>query len=131
MRDNSGAPAGGLYKQIFRLKVVHLLAFFTLAYVGTEVSIGGWIVTFIIQERNGGSSSGYISSGFFAGLTVGRLALLPANRKVSLRENIDGFITNNMMLFKDRRKARSFHLHQSLRRVGSYRSLYIFLMHLL
>lgn len=50
--------------------------------VGVEVGIGGWIVsrltclvndahifqvTFIINERQGPTSSGYISSGYFAG----------------------------------------------------------------
>jgi hypothetical protein len=27
----------------------------------------GWIVTFIIQKRGGGPSSGYVNSGFFGG----------------------------------------------------------------
>ena len=27
----------------------------------------GWTVTYIINERHGGPSSGYISTGFFAG----------------------------------------------------------------
>ena len=49
------------------LKAVHLLAFFILVYVGVEVTIGGWIVTFIIDVRGGGASSGYISAGFFGG----------------------------------------------------------------
>lgn len=47
-----------------------------------EITIGGWIVTYIIQVRGGGPSSGYISSGFFAGLTFGRIALLWVNDKV-------------------------------------------------
>ena len=29
------------YKQLFRLREVHLMAFFIFAYVGTEVTIGG------------------------------------------------------------------------------------------
>ena len=29
------------YRQIFRLREVHLLAFFLLVYVGTEVTLGG------------------------------------------------------------------------------------------
>lgn len=29
------------YKQIFRLRAVHLMAFFVFTYVGTEVTIGG------------------------------------------------------------------------------------------
>ena len=47
-----------------------------------EVTLGGWIVTYIIEVRGGGPSSGYISSGFFGGLTFGRVALLWVNSKV-------------------------------------------------
>lgn len=47
-----------------------------------DYSVEGWIVTYIINERHGGPSSGYISSGYWGGLTVGRLALLYVNKKV-------------------------------------------------
>ncbi|EJD40210.1 MFS general substrate transporter [Auricularia subglabra TFB-10046 SS5] len=70
------------YKQIFSLRVVHYLAFFILLYVGIELTIGGWIVTFILRERNGGPSSGYVSSGFYGGLMLGRVILLPVNEYV-------------------------------------------------
>ncbi|TFY63546.1 hypothetical protein EVG20_g6271 [Dentipellis fragilis] len=86
--DGMSRNEGNKYRQIFRLKAVHLLAFFSLVYVGTEVTIGGWIVTFIIQVRGGGPSSGYISTGFFAGITVGRAALLWLNRKLGERTAI-------------------------------------------
>ncbi|KAI0694037.1 major facilitator superfamily domain-containing protein [Cytidiella melzeri] len=64
------------YCQIFRLKEVHFLATMLLLYVGIGVTIGGWSVTYIINVRGGGSNSGYISSGFFGGVALGRLALL-------------------------------------------------------
>jgi len=70
------------FRQILSLKNVHILAFFTLVYVGVEVTIGGWITTYIIDEKGGGPSAGYISSGFFGGMMVGRLALLWLNKKV-------------------------------------------------
>ncbi|KAH9973883.1 major facilitator superfamily domain-containing protein [Lactifluus volemus] len=73
------------YKEMFRLKALHLLSFFILVYVGVEVTIGGWIVTYIIHVRHGGSSAGYISAGFFGGLTAGRVALLWVNEKVGER----------------------------------------------
>ncbi|PCH35321.1 MFS general substrate transporter [Wolfiporia cocos MD-104 SS10] len=73
------------YKQIFRLRALHLLAIFIFIYVGVEVTIGGWIVTYVIDERSGGASSGYISSGFFGGLTLGRVALLWINKTVGER----------------------------------------------
>lgn len=44
--------------------------------------LSGWIVTFVIDERHGGSSSGYLTTGFFAGLTLGRIVLLWVNKKV-------------------------------------------------
>ncbi|EPQ52157.1 MFS general substrate transporter [Gloeophyllum trabeum ATCC 11539] len=83
--NESGESAESDYKQIFTLKAVHLLAIFSLIYVGVEVTIGGWTVTYVIDTRHGGSSSGYISSGFFGGLTLGRVALLWVNHKVGER----------------------------------------------
>lgn len=73
------------FRQIMQTKAVHLLAIFVLVYVGVEVTIGGWIVTFIVQVRKGGPSSGYISSGFFGGLALGRVLLLWVNQKVGER----------------------------------------------
>lgn len=42
--DEPGANDSNInskYRQVFRLKMVHLLAFFILVYVGVEVTIGG------------------------------------------------------------------------------------------
>lgn len=78
---------GSKYKEMFKLKALHALAFFILVYVGVEVTIGGeltsyrpvfdlmtrhgltigWIVTYMIRVRHGGPSSGYITTGFFGG----------------------------------------------------------------
>ncbi|KAA1472100.1 MFS general substrate transporter [Dentipellis sp. KUC8613] len=73
------------YRQIMGIKVVHYLALFALIYIGVEVTLGGWIVTFIIQERQGGANAGYISSGFFGGITVGRIGLIWLNRWIGER----------------------------------------------
>ncbi|PPQ64173.1 hypothetical protein CVT24_008547 [Panaeolus cyanescens] len=70
------------YGQLMKIKAVHLLALFLLMYVGVEVTIGGWIVTFMIRERGGELSSGYIASGFFGGLTAGRVILIWVNKKI-------------------------------------------------
>ncbi|KAI6103305.1 MFS general substrate transporter [Pisolithus croceorrhizus] len=43
------------FRQVFALRAVHLLAFFILVYVGVEVTVGGWIVTYIIDIRGGGA----------------------------------------------------------------------------
>ncbi|KAH9941756.1 MFS general substrate transporter [Epithele typhae] len=79
---------GNKYKQMFKLRSLHLLAFFIFIYVGVEVTLGGWIVTYVINLRGGGPSSGYISSGFFGGLTLGRVVLLPVNKFLGDRRAI-------------------------------------------
>ncbi|GFZ44913.1 hypothetical protein JCM24511_02639 [Saitozyma sp. JCM 24511] len=71
------STGGQAFLDILRYRPVQLMAVYLFIYVGVEVGIGGWIVTFIINERQGPTSSGYISSGYFAGLAVGRLALIP------------------------------------------------------
>ncbi|MCO5585397.1 hypothetical protein L7F22_039330 [Adiantum nelumboides] len=69
--------AAGPWKTIFRQKDTHIFAIFCLFYVGTEVSIGGWTSTYIIQVRDDLDNSGHIVSGFWAGLAAGRVLLLP------------------------------------------------------
>ncbi|KAF5327217.1 hypothetical protein D9619_005088 [Psilocybe cf. subviscida] len=78
----------GLFRRVLRTSAVHLIALFVLIYVGVEVTTGGWIVTFIINVRGGGPSAGYISSGFFGGLMLGRVLLLWVNKKVGERRII-------------------------------------------
>ncbi|KAF8306102.1 MFS general substrate transporter [Clavulina sp. PMI_390] len=79
------AASTPLLRQVMGLKIVHIMALFVLLYSGTEVTIGGWMVTFVQRLRHGGSSAGYVSSGFFGGLTVGRVALIWVNRKIGLQ----------------------------------------------
>ncbi|KAI0316668.1 MFS general substrate transporter [Amylostereum chailletii] len=83
--QSAGQSQTNVYSQIFRVKTVHLIAFFILSYVGVEVTVGGWIVTYTIEVRHGGPSSGYISSGFYGGLALGRVALLWVTKKLGNR----------------------------------------------
>lgn len=69
--------------QAFRLRVALLGAFFIFAYQGAEVSISGWVISFLIATRDGDPSSvGYVTSGFWAGITIGRFVLSPLGAKV-------------------------------------------------
>lgn len=64
-------------------RVVVLGAVFIFAYQGAEVSISGWVISFLITARNGDPSSvGYVTSGFWAGITLGRFVLSPIGSKV-------------------------------------------------
>ncbi|KAK1536353.1 MFS transporter [Colletotrichum costaricense] len=74
--DNAG---GGLRAALLKrpyARVTWLCALFLLAYVGTEVSLGGWIVQFMIQVRKANNfDSGMTSVGFWLGITLGRAVL--------------------------------------------------------
>ncbi|KUI66354.1 Bypass of stop codon protein 6 [Cytospora mali] len=57
-------------------RVTWLCAVFMLCNVGVGVALGGWIVQFMIDVRNGGAfASGMTATGFWLGLTVGRVVL--------------------------------------------------------
>jgi fucose permease len=63
-------------RTVMRSPIVWLVAVFLLAYVGVEVSIGGWIVLFMLKARQAEAfAAGMTSTGFWLGLTVGRVVL--------------------------------------------------------
>lgn len=67
---------GGRTKEALSNRVTWICSLFLLAYVGVEVALGGWIVTFMIQVRQGTPfASGMSATGFWLGITVGRVIL--------------------------------------------------------
>ncbi|PVI08567.1 MFS general substrate transporter [Periconia macrospinosa] len=57
-------------------RVTWLCALFLLGYVGAEVALGGWIVKFMLEVREAEDfASGMTATGFWLGLTVGRIVL--------------------------------------------------------
>ena len=104
-------PKGGLFRistatrsksrtaEAMSSKITWLCSLFLLIYVGIEVSIGGWVVTFMLRVRHGSPfASGLTSTGFWAGITVGRMVL--------------GFVTAR--LFKSERHAVATYLAASI-----------------
>ncbi|KAJ5488956.1 hypothetical protein N7539_003846 [Penicillium diatomitis] len=69
-------------KRAIHNRTTLLGALFIFAYQGAEVSTSGWVVSFLISYRLGDPSHvGYVSAGFWAGITVGRFLLVhPAAR---------------------------------------------------
>ncbi|CAD6444856.1 0ee07618-2c2c-40aa-b2d7-327a69a9ee5d [Sclerotinia trifoliorum] len=66
----------GRLREALSHKLTWIFAAFIFGYVGAEVSLGGWIVTFMTQVRSGTTfSSSLTSTGFWAGMTVGRMCL--------------------------------------------------------
>ncbi|WEW60938.1 hypothetical protein PRK78_006426 [Emydomyces testavorans] len=57
-------------------RVTWICSIFISIYAGAEVGLGGWIVTFMINIRHGSAfASGMSATGFWLGLTVGRVIL--------------------------------------------------------
>lgn len=70
-------------------RVTWFLAFFVFFYQGSEVALGGWIVTFLLKTRNAHVSAGYVATGFWAGLTIGRLAITrPLHKYIGARRGV-------------------------------------------
>lgn len=89
-RTQNSAPAqGGLKTQLhnmrkaFSNKIVILGALFIFAYQGAEVSISGWVISFLISTRHGNPSHvGYVTAGFWGGITLGRFLLSHPAHKI-------------------------------------------------
>ncbi len=65
-----------LFTATLRLRVVWLAALFLLFYVGAEISLGSWSYSFLTEVRQHGALlSGWAVSGYWLGITLGRLTL--------------------------------------------------------
>lgn len=79
--DRAGRPEkkpdeGNVMRDMLRLPVVWMGALFLMVYVGLEVSLGTWGYSFLTEERHDPADfSGVAISGYWLGLTVGRLAM--------------------------------------------------------
>lgn len=72
-----------LFGATLRLPLVWIGAFFLLFYVGAEVTLGNWSFTFLTEERREGQLfAGWMVSGYWLGLTVGRLTLAHAAERI-------------------------------------------------
>ncbi|CAG8172695.1 unnamed protein product [Penicillium nalgiovense] len=91
---------GGLRDALFKrpaARVTWLCALFLLGYVGVEVALGGWIVTFMIRVRQGGAfASGMTATGFWLGITVGRVILGFVTPRVGEKVAISVYIVCSM-----------------------------------
>ncbi|KAF2184539.1 putative MFS transporter [Zopfia rhizophila CBS 207.26] len=75
-RRNTNENGQGRLRAALKHKVTWICSLFLLLYVGCEVSIAGWIVTFMIRIRKGEPfASGITATGFWLGITLGRVSL--------------------------------------------------------
>lgn len=77
----------------FKSKTVILGALFIFAYQGAEVSISGWVISFLIATRHGNPSSvGYVTAGFWGGITLGRFLLSHPAHKIGEKVFVYGVV---------------------------------------
>lgn len=59
-----------------KLPIIWIATLFLLIYVGIEVSVGNWSYSFLLEARHQGTLlAGWVVSGFWLGLTIGRFTL--------------------------------------------------------
>lgn len=74
--DAEGKPQQNIIISTLKLPVVGLAAAYLFIYVGAEVSLGSWSYSFLTQERREPELlSGWLVTGYWLGLTLGRLTL--------------------------------------------------------
>lgn len=57
-------------------RITWICSFFFLGYMGVEVALGGWIVTYMREVRGGEAfASGMTATGFWLGISCGRMIL--------------------------------------------------------
>jgi fucose permease len=79
--------------KFFKSKTVILGALFIFAYQGAEVSISGWVISFLISTRHGNPSAiGYVTSGFWGGITLGRFLLSHPAHKIGEKLFVYGMV---------------------------------------
>lgn len=78
-----------LLKEALKSRVTIIGALFIFAYQGAEVSTSGWVISFLINYRDGDPAKiGYVTAGFWGGITVGRFVLTHVAHRVGERLSV-------------------------------------------
>ncbi|KAK2612850.1 hypothetical protein QQS21_001130 [Conoideocrella luteorostrata] len=93
MLRHGGAAGGATTTTVLREPIVWLIATFLLLYAGAEVSLGGWIPTFMLKERHAdGFLAGVTATLFWLGLSLGRVVLGFITGRIGERLAITGYL---------------------------------------
>lgn len=95
-REREARPDNSAFLGMFaavKLRIVLLGSTFIFTYQGAEVSISGWVISFLINSRGGDPSSvGYVSAGFWAGITLGRFFLTAPAQRIGEKAFVYGLV---------------------------------------
>lgn len=93
--QNKESKQDNVLSSTLKLPIVWFASFFLLIYVGIEVSLGNWGYSFLLEARQQGTlQSGWIVSGYWLGLTLGRFTIQVVAEKlgIGIRELMYGCI---------------------------------------
>jgi fucose permease len=72
-------------------------ALFIFTYQGAEVAISGWVITFLVAYRGGNPNHvGYVTAGFWAGITLGRFILSRPAHKVGEKISVVALVAGSV-----------------------------------
>lgn len=74
-------------------------ALFIFSYQGAEVSESGWIITYLINQGGDPAKVGYVTAGFWAGITLGRFTLTHFAARIGEKRFVAG-LTIGAVLFQ-------------------------------
>ena len=94
--DPAEPPRRGMFGSAVRDPAVVLAAGFLAVYVGLELSVGNWGFSYLVSDRSQGDLlAGYIVSGYWFGLTLGRFVISP----VATRRGLSAARMTELCLF--------------------------------
>ncbi|TCD69232.1 hypothetical protein EIP91_008335 [Steccherinum ochraceum] len=83
------ASTTSTFRDALKSRAVWTLSIFLMLYVGAEESIGGWIVTYILDVRNGSpEGASWVASAFYLGIAIGRIVLPALNMFIGERRAV-------------------------------------------
>jgi len=89
--EHVAKPGSNVLAATLRVPLVWIAALFMLIYVGAEVSIGSWSYSFLTEERHAPILlAGWMVSGYWIGLTLGRFTLARVALRVRNKRLIQG-----------------------------------------
>ncbi len=91
MQKAEAQREGNILFVTLRLRIVWIAALFLLFYTGAEVSTGSWSYSYLTEVRHGAALiSGWMVSGFWLGLTLGRVVLGHVAQRIGHARLIQG-----------------------------------------
>jgi len=89
--DTATRPKSNVLVAALSVPMVWIAALFMLIYVGAEVSVGSWTYSFLTEERHAPILlAGWMVSGYWIGLTLGRLTLARVTLRIGSERLILG-----------------------------------------